>query len=208
MGKAPQPFYDPLAFAIEEAHRRGLELHAWFNPFRARLLTAKSPAATNHISRTRPQLVRQYGEYLWLDPGEREVQDYSLRVIMDVVKRYDVDGVHFDDYFYPYQKRASSGRDLDFPDDASWQTFRGRGEAHPRRLAARERQQFIQRVCLIDQGGKTLGEIRHQSVRHLAPEEPAPDPRDRRLCVALRRFTQMARQRLGRLLRAAALLDD
>ena len=71
MGKPPEPFYDPLAFAVEEAHKRGLELHAWFNPFRARLLTAKSPAATNHISKARPQLVRQYGEFLWLDPGER-----------------------------------------------------------------------------------------------------------------------------------------
>ena len=101
MGKPPSPYYDPLQFAIEEAHKRGLELHAWFNPYRARQPSAKSPVSANHISRTRPQLVSQYGKYLWLDPGEKAVQDHSLNVVMDVVKRYDIDGVHFDDYFYP-----------------------------------------------------------------------------------------------------------
>jgi uncharacterized lipoprotein YddW (UPF0748 family) len=123
MGKPPEPFYDPLAFAVEEAHKRGLELHAWFNPYRARLRASTSPVAANHISKTRPQLVRQYGEFLWLDPGEKEVQDYSISVVMDVVKRYDIDGVHFDDYFYPYKARDASGKELDFPDDASWQRF-------------------------------------------------------------------------------------
>jgi uncharacterized lipoprotein YddW (UPF0748 family) len=128
MGKAPDPFYDPLAFAVEEAHKRGLELHAWFNPYRARLRSASSPTAANHISKTRPQLVRQYGEYLWLDPGEKEVQDYSLSVVLDVVKRYDVDGIHFDDYFYPYKVHDSSGNDLDFPDDSSWHRFGAGGK--------------------------------------------------------------------------------
>jgi len=123
MGKAPEPFYDPLRFVIEEAHARGLELHAWFNPYRARVATAKSPVASGHISRTHPELVRRYGGMLWLDPGEKAVQDYSARVVMDVVKRYDVDGVHFDDYFYPYKEKDSAGRDLPFPDDASWQRF-------------------------------------------------------------------------------------
>ncbi|MGH7973616.1 MAG: glycoside hydrolase family 10 protein, partial [Limisphaerales bacterium] len=75
MGKAPEPYYDPLAFAVEQAHRRGLELHAWFNPYRARQAQAKSPIAPNHISRTHPELVRHYGKSLWLDPGERAVQD-------------------------------------------------------------------------------------------------------------------------------------
>jgi uncharacterized lipoprotein YddW (UPF0748 family) len=128
MGKPPQPYYDPLAFAVEEAHRRGLELHAWFNPYRARHEQAKSPIAATHVSRTRPQLVRQYGKYLWLDPGEKDVQDYSLSVVMDVVKRYDIDGVHFDDYFYPYKEKDSSGREIDFPDEASWQRFGADGK--------------------------------------------------------------------------------
>ena len=114
MGKAPQPFYDPLAFVIEEAHKRGLELHAWFNPYRARHFAARSPISSEHISKTRPDLVRTYGKYLWLDPGEPDVQEYSLKVVMDVVRRYDIDGVHFDDYFYP---------DKDFPDEASWRRY-------------------------------------------------------------------------------------
>lgn len=120
MGQAPQPFYDPLAFAIEAAHQRGLELHAWFNPYRARHENAKSPVSAGHISKTKPHLVRQYGRYLWLDPGEKEVQDHSRSVVMDVVRRYDVDGVHFDDYFYPYPQRLASGQERDFPDEASW----------------------------------------------------------------------------------------
>ena len=120
MGQAPEPFYDPLAFAVEEAHKRGIELHAWFNPFRARYHSAKSPVTTAHISKTKPRLAHTYGKYLWLDPGERDAQEHSLAVILDVVKRYDVDGVHIDDYFYPYKEKDSAGRLLDFPDDASW----------------------------------------------------------------------------------------
>jgi uncharacterized lipoprotein YddW (UPF0748 family) len=123
MGKSPSPYYDPLEFAITEAHRRGIELHAWFNPYRAHHFNAKSPIAASHVSKTRPQLVRSYGRLLWLDPGEREVQDYSLSVVMDVLKRYDVDGIHFDDYFYPYAEKDSSGQDADFPDGQSWQKF-------------------------------------------------------------------------------------
>jgi uncharacterized lipoprotein YddW (UPF0748 family) len=122
-GRAPSPFYDPLAFAVAEAHRRGLELHAWFNPFRAHHFQAVSPVASNHISKTRPDLVRTYGHYLWLDPGEPAVREYSRRVILDVVKRYDVDGVHLDDYFYPYHEKNFAGLDLDFPDETSWKKY-------------------------------------------------------------------------------------
>jgi len=121
-GRAPQPYYDPLAFAIEEAHRRGLELHAWFNPFRARG-SVLSPPAPNFIGRTHPSWVRRYGDGLWLDPGEPAVRDYVMRVIMDVVRRYDVDGVHFDDYFYPYPVNSDRGTQIPFPDDATWRTF-------------------------------------------------------------------------------------
>jgi uncharacterized lipoprotein YddW (UPF0748 family) len=123
MGKAPKPFYDPLAFAVEEAHKRGLELHAWFNPYRARHSGAKSAPPSTHISRAHPELVRHYGQSLWLDPGEKAVQDYSLKVLMDVVQRYDIDGIHLDDYFYPYKEKDASGRELDFPDDSSWQRY-------------------------------------------------------------------------------------
>jgi len=123
MGVAPWPAYDPLAFAVEEAHRRGLELHAWFNPYRARHTEATSPLAPNHIARTHPELVRTYGTQLWLDPGEKAVQEHSLAVILDVVRRYDVDGVHLDDYFYPYPERDKQGHAVDFPDEPSWQRY-------------------------------------------------------------------------------------
>jgi len=123
MGKAPEPFFDPLAFAIEEAHQRGLELHAWFNPFRALHPQAKSSAAPGHISRMHPEFIRQYSGQLWLDPGEPAVRAYVLGVILDVVRRYDVDGVQLDDYFYPYPEKDAAGRELEFPDDPSWRKY-------------------------------------------------------------------------------------
>jgi uncharacterized lipoprotein YddW (UPF0748 family) len=128
MGKAPEPFYDPLAFAVEQAHLRGLELHAWFNPYRARHAAAKGPTSANHVSRAHLDWVRSYGKYLWLDPGEKAVQDYSVEVVMDVVRRYDLDGVHFDDYFYPYTEPDASGHDLDFPDQSSWKRYGAGGK--------------------------------------------------------------------------------
>lgn len=146
MGKAPQPYYDPLAFAIAESHSRGLELHAWFNPFRARHLIARSPISSNHVSRTHPELVRQYGRYLWLDPGEKTAQDYSLAVIMDVVRRYDIDGVHFDDYFYPYAEHDGSGKDSDFPDEPSWQRYGAGGPLNRADWRRENINRFIHRV--------------------------------------------------------------
>jgi uncharacterized lipoprotein YddW (UPF0748 family) len=127
MGKAPEPFYDPLEFAVTEAHRRGLELHAWFNPYRARHPSAQSPVSANHLSQTRPDIVHPYGRHLWMDPGERDVQDQTVRVIRDVVRRYDIDGVHIDDYFYPYRERDSLGVEIPFPDDASWGRYTASG---------------------------------------------------------------------------------
>jgi uncharacterized lipoprotein YddW (UPF0748 family) len=123
MGQPPNPFYDPLAFAIEQAHLRGLELHAWFNPFRARYLSPKSAVATNHISLTHSKLVRTYGKYLWLDPGEKAAQEHARAVILDVVKRYDIDAVHLDDYFYPYKEKDASGKLMEFPDEPSWKRY-------------------------------------------------------------------------------------
>ena len=122
-GRAPEPFYDPLAFAIAQAHKRGLELHAWFNPFRAAHPDTKSPPALNHITKTHPELVRHYGKQTVLDPGEPAVQARVVAVVQDVVKRYDVDGIIFDDYFYPYPEKKWTGKEMDFPDDASWKKF-------------------------------------------------------------------------------------
>ena len=121
MGRAPKPAWDPLAFAIGEAHRQGMELHAWFNPYRARYKGAKSAVATNHISLTQPALVKAYNGFQWLDPAEAAARAHSLRVILDVVQRYDVDGIHIDDYFYPYPDKKHTA----FPDDASWKKYRG-----------------------------------------------------------------------------------
>lgn len=120
MGKS-QPF-DPLKFIIEEAHKRGILVHAWFNPYRAYHPAAKT-VSENHISKRRPDLVRQYGKYMWLDPTDYEVQKYSLSVVLDVVKRYDIDGVHFDDYFYPYAEKDEKGNKIEFPDDVNYQKY-------------------------------------------------------------------------------------
>jgi len=100
-GKAPDPYYDPLQFAIEEAHKRGMELHAWFNPYRGTTSLNQSKISPNHISNTRPEWFFTYGGKKYFNPGIPEVRDYIIQVVMDVVRNYDIDGVHFDDYFYP-----------------------------------------------------------------------------------------------------------
>ena len=116
------PGYDPLAFAVDEAHRRGMELHAWVNPFRAGSADTTQLAA-NHVARERPDLVRRYGQTFWMDPGEPAVHDRSMRVILDIVNRYDVDGVHLDDYFYPYPLSDSAKRPIAFPDSATYARY-------------------------------------------------------------------------------------
>lgn len=119
-GKAPAPYYDPLQFWIDEAHKRGMELHAWFNPYRAHL-TRKNEIPDSSIVRKRPDIAKKINDGMyWLDPARKETQDLSYNVVMDVVKRYDVDGIHFDDYFYPYN-------DGKFPDDDSWDEYQKSG---------------------------------------------------------------------------------
>ncbi|WUR13203.1 family 10 glycosylhydrolase [[Empedobacter] haloabium] len=137
-GKEPQPAWDPLQFWVAQAHLRGLELHAWFNPYRARHSAARSPLAKEHIANTQPQAVKKYGKYLWMDPGEEAASRHTLEVILDVVRRYDIDGVHIDDYFYPYPIEAPSATgaeaaaldvpawqkpEVEFPDQPSWQRY-------------------------------------------------------------------------------------
>ena len=118
-GRAPSPHWDPLAFAVENAHARGLELHAWFNPFRASV-SGVGELAANHITRTNPEVVRQAGSTKWLDPTSPVVRERALDVMVDVARRYDVDGVHIDDYFYPY---PSNGGGPNFDDNANWQIY-------------------------------------------------------------------------------------
>ena len=123
-GQAPKPFYDPLSLWISEAHANGIELHAWFNPYRARHTTAKSLPAPNHITSTRPDVAKAYGNQWWMDPGEPAAAQRLIDVVRDVVRRYDVDGVHIDDYFYPYPAKLGDGQpDIEFPDEPSWKRY-------------------------------------------------------------------------------------
>ncbi len=115
-GTAPEPFYDPLQFWLNEAHDRGLELHVWFNPYRAHHPSGDSLRAESVVN-THPELVKKMENgYYWLNPTHPGTQQYSFDVVMDVLRRYDVDGIHFDDYFYPYG-------DGNFPDDDTWQAY-------------------------------------------------------------------------------------
>jgi uncharacterized lipoprotein YddW (UPF0748 family) len=114
------PGYDPLAFAVDQAHQRGLQLHAWINPFRAGNTSDSARLAPTHVFKTRRDLVRVYGSQLWLDPGESDVQDHVMRVVLDIVRRYDIDGIHADDYFYPYPETDASNRTIVFPDAATY----------------------------------------------------------------------------------------
>src|SRR3954470_18295301 len=125
------PGYDPLEFAVHEAHARGLELHAWFNPYRAWHPSGKSEPPANHLVKTRPDLAKNLGQYYWLTPTHKDVQEHSLKVFLDVVRRYDVDGIHMDDYFYPYKEKypdnykdkSLAGQVIPFPDDDTWEEF-------------------------------------------------------------------------------------
>lgn len=112
-GKAPDPFYDPLEFWINECHSRGMELHAWLNPYRV-ALNSSDVLAGNHIAFKHPEWILEYGNKLYFDPGIPETRDFVNDVVKDIVTRYDVDAIHFDDYFYPYPLKE------DFPDSVSF----------------------------------------------------------------------------------------
>jgi uncharacterized lipoprotein YddW (UPF0748 family) len=126
-GVAPNPFYDPLEFMIAEAHKRNMEFHAWFNPFRALVDSKKNPNPPGHVTRTHPDWLRIYGGKGYLDPGIPEAREYVNSVIMDVVRRYDIDAVHLDDYFYPYRVAGQV-----FPDAVSYAKY------NPEHIADRE----------------------------------------------------------------------
>jgi uncharacterized lipoprotein YddW (UPF0748 family) len=121
------PGYDPLAFAIEECHAAGMELHAWLNPYRAWHPSAKGAVPENHLVKTRPDLAKKYGKHHWLNPTHPDVPKHTLAVIADVVKRYDLDGIHLDDYFYPYPEQDADKKDIPFPDDDTWKAYQDSG---------------------------------------------------------------------------------
>ncbi|GEP45374.1 glycosyl hydrolase [Brevifollis gellanilyticus] len=126
MSLQPSPKYDPLAFAIEEAHKQGLELHAWFNPYRALAGDRFAPSA-NHVRRQHPEWTIKYGRDWWLNPGLPEVRQRVLDVILDVTRRYDVDGIHIDDYFYPYPTDGRDGKPVAFNDAETYARYKTKG---------------------------------------------------------------------------------
>lgn len=116
-GQAPSPYWDPLAWMIEQCHKRGMELHAWINPYRAKTKTTKE-LSRSHVAIRHPEMVFAYDGQLILNPGIPENRDYICKVVADIVERYDVDGVHIDDYFYPYPVAGQS-----IPDDKEFSAY-------------------------------------------------------------------------------------
>ena len=102
-GKPPSPYYDPLQFMIEEVHKKGMEFHAWLNPYRANFNIKTASIASNHITNIHPEWFLTYGDKKYFDPGNEEARKFVANVVHDIVKRYDVDAIHMDDYFYPYR---------------------------------------------------------------------------------------------------------
>jgi uncharacterized lipoprotein YddW (UPF0748 family) len=117
-GKPPSPYYDPLEFMITETHKRGMEFHAWMNPYRAVFNISKSSIAPTHITRMHPEWFINYGGVKYFDPGNKDVQKFVTDVVSDVVRRYNVDAIHFDDYFYPYRIAGK-----EFADTASFRKY-------------------------------------------------------------------------------------
>jgi uncharacterized lipoprotein YddW (UPF0748 family) len=148
-GQPPNPYYDPLEFAIAECRKRNLEIHAWFNPYRAQTSVSRGKNATPHIAVTNPEVVYRWGNQLWMDPGSKVVQDRSYTVMMDVLKRYDLDGIHLDDYFYPYPIAGQS-----FPDNRTYAAYQGTGGKL--NLADWRRENVNQMVLRLSQGVKQI----------------------------------------------------
>ena len=120
-GLAPNPYYDPLEFMIKETHQRGMEFHAWLNPYRAVFNVTRSSVAPNHPTRLYPDWFLVYGDKKYFNPGLPEVRKFTVAVVKDLVKRYDLDAIHMDDYFYPYRIPNK-----EFPDEKTFKEW-GKG---------------------------------------------------------------------------------
>jgi len=121
------PGYDPLEFAVREAHARGLELHAWFQPVpgASQVGNLADPAQSSRQQAPRPG--KAYGTHYWLNPTHAEVAEHTLAVILDVVKRYDLDGIHMDDYLLPLRGEGQGWKLIPFPDDDTWEQYQKSG---------------------------------------------------------------------------------
>ncbi len=124
-GRAPEPFYDPLKFAIKEAHKRGMELHAWFNPYRAVREIGNYILDNNHVTKKHPEWILTFNQIniKILNPGLPQVREYVKNIVIDVVTRYDIDGVHFDDYFYPYPNSDKGFNGITNEDAATFSAY-------------------------------------------------------------------------------------
>ncbi|MCI1779169.1 MAG: family 10 glycosylhydrolase [Bacteroidales bacterium] len=116
-GRAPKPYWDPLAFMIKESHKRGMELEAWCNPYRV-TLNEKDTLCRSHVYFRKKGMFVRYGKQILFNPAEPAARRFVTSVIADIVSRYDIDAIHFDDYFYPYPVRGE-----DFPDDAAFKKY-------------------------------------------------------------------------------------
>jgi len=143
-GKNPSPDYDPLEFWIEEAHKRGIELHAWLNPFRAHHSNGGSVTSESIVKKSPENTVRLKNGMYWFDPADPKTQNHVSDVVGDLIKRYDIDGIHFDDYFYPY---ATYNGGRDFPDNKTWNAYRNSGGTLSRADWRRENvNKFVERI--------------------------------------------------------------
>lgn len=124
IGKSPSPFYDPLEFWISEAHKRGMELHVWLNPYRAHHSSGGAVTSKSIVHQMPESIHRLKNGMYWMDPSDQQVQNHTSRVIKDLVKRYDIDAIHIDDYFYPYRD-YNGGKD--FPDAKTWKAYQNEG---------------------------------------------------------------------------------
>lgn len=126
-GQAPDPLYDPVAFMIEETHKRGMEFHAWLNPYRVSMAGDSTQFAPTHEFWKHRDRFVEYGDKWYFDPGIPECREFANKMLLDLVKRYDVDAIHFDDYFYPYKVAAKDAEGktyiVEFPDSVSWVKF-------------------------------------------------------------------------------------
>lgn len=143
-GIAPDDFYDPLEFWIEEAHKRCIELHAWINPYRAHHKAGSAISEYSMVKQKPELVVKLKDNYWWFDPSIEETQDHLYVVVMDIARRYDIDGIHFDDYFYPY---PSYNEGSDFPDSTSWNKYLENGGKLTRNDWRRDNvNKFIERI--------------------------------------------------------------
>lgn len=143
-GKAPYPNYDPLQFWIEEAHKRGLELHVWLNPYRAHHANGGTPNSLSMVNKLSDIVIKLKNGMYWLDPADPKTQGHVSNVVKDIVKRYDIDAVHFDDYFYPY---ATYNRGADFPDSKTWNAYVSSGGTLTRADWRRDNvNKFVERI--------------------------------------------------------------